>query len=178
MFNVYRSLLAALSFCSTTVLADLVTVQYVDLNKYVGDWYQIANIPQAFEGGKCACARQRLTPADSGTVRVYNSCNTKTPSGKLRDIEGLAYNDDPKTNSKFTVDFNLPWKGTYWIIGLDAQYRYAVVSDAKEGSLYILSKAPTMTVKLYKQAVAIAAHQGLDTSKLVITEHRGCSYPN
>lgn len=156
--------------------AELKTVPYVDVSKYLGTWYQIAHIPLFFEGGACACARQNLSADASGVVKVYNSCNTDNAAGALREIRGEAYNDDPKTNARFTVDFHLAYKGTYWIIGLDPQYRYAVVSDKDQYSLYILSKTPTLPAALYNEAVSIAAQQ-LDVSKLEMTDQRNCKYP-
>jgi apolipoprotein D and lipocalin family protein len=74
------------------------------------------------------------------------------------------------------VDFNLPHTGQCWIIGVDSQYRYAVVSDPSKQSLYVLSKTPTLEPALYAEAVATAALQ-LDTSKLILTEQMGCTYP-
>jgi apolipoprotein D and lipocalin family protein len=160
-----------------TAAAELKTVDYVDPVRYVGDWYQIAHIPLFFEfSGPCACAIQHLAPGPKGILKVHNTCNAGDPSGAIQEIKGEAYNDDPKTNSKFTVNFHQAFNGTYWIIGLDAHYRYAVVSDANQYSLYILSKTPTLAADLYKEAVALAAKQ-LDTSKLELTEQRGCRYP-
>ena len=170
--------LLCLTQTSIVAQAEIKTVPYVDLSRYVGDWYQISHIPMWFEGGNCSCARQRLTPSASGdSVDVFNSCNDGGPNGNLRTISGKAFVDDKQTNAKLTVDFNLPFKGTYWIIGLDAQYRYAVVTDEGGGSLYILSKTPRLSDALFKEALATAARQ-LDTSKLVLTEQKGCRYPN
>jgi apolipoprotein D and lipocalin family protein len=165
-----------LAVISVEAKAELKTVPFVDVNRYLGDWYQISHIPLFFEGGTCACARQRLTLGSKGVVNVYNSCNDQNAKGKLRDIQGEAYNDDPITNAKFTVDFHLAQKGTYWIIGLDPEYRFAVVSDKFQYSLYILSKTPTLSAKLYQEALRVAASQ-LDTSKLETTDQNGCQYP-
>lgn len=158
--------------------AELSTVAYVDVSKYLGDWYQIAHVPLQFEFGNCSCALQklRLSAKYPGAVDVSNSCNSGGPSGTLRTIHGEAYNDDPATNSKFTVDFHLPFKGSYWIIGLDSEYRFAVVSDKNESSLYILSKTPVLEGALYQQAIELAARQ-MDTSKLVLTDQKNCTYP-
>lgn len=166
-----------LAYVSVGAQAEIKTVPYVDLNRYVGDWYQISHIPMWFEGGNCSCARQRLTPSANGDfVEVFNSCNDGGPNGELRTISGKAYVDDRESNAKLTVDFNLPFTGTYWVIGLDAQYRYAVVTDQGGSSLYILSKTRKLADRLYQEAIATAARQ-LDTSKLVMTEQRGCRYP-
>lgn len=156
-------------------LEELKTVPYVDVSRYLGRWYQISRNPLPFEGD-CACAQQTLSANADGTVGVYNSCNDKTPDGVLREIRGFAVNDDAESNSKFTVDFFLPQKGKYWIIGLDSDYRYAVVSDPSRRSLYILSKTPFLAPDLFAKAVRTAEVQ-IDTSKLLSTEHYGCSYP-
>jgi apolipoprotein D and lipocalin family protein len=163
-------------FLALNSSAELKTVPFVDLGKYAGTLYQIAHIPLFFEGGNCSCARQVLSPGKDGTLDVFNSCNAGGPNGKLKTISGSATNDDPKSNAKFTVDFHLAFKGTYWIIALDKDYRYAVVSDKKQYSLYILSKTPSLSDDLYKEAMTLAAQQ-LDTSKVEKTEQVGCKYP-
>lgn len=155
---------------------ELKTVPFVDVSRYLGRWYQISRNSLPFEG-ECACAQQTLTANPDGTVGVYNSCNDKTPSGVLREIRGYAVNDDLTSNSKFTVDFFLPQKGKYWIIGLDSDYRYAVVSDPSRSSLYILSKTPFLEPELFNKAVEEASSQ-INTSNLRTTEQQGCTYPS
>jgi len=171
--------IVALTFVSVgvNVQAEPKTVTHVDVSRYLGDWYQISHVPLFFEGGRCACGRQRLTLGTKGVVNVFNSCNASTPQGKLRTISGTATNDDPVSNSKFTVDFGLIQKGTYWIVGLDPKYRFAVVTDRGSYSLYILAKTPTLSPSLYKQAVAFAQAQNLKVGDLEMTEQAGCTYP-
>ena len=168
-------MMASVALYSSNANAQLKTVPYVDPAKYLTTWYQIAHNPLIFEG-KCACARQVLSALPNGIVGVYNSCNDTTVTGEIREIRGTATNDDPASNARFTVDFNLPHKGQYWIIGLDPQYRYAVVSDPSMKSLYILSTTPMLAPELFDAAVKEAAAQ-VDTSKLVVTEQHGCTYP-
>lgn len=155
--------------------AQLQTVKYVDLAKYSGTWYQIARNPHPFEYG-CICARQILVPTADARISVYNSCNDRTIDGPYRTIQGFASVLDATSNAKLSVDFGLPQKGAYWIIGLDTQYRYAVVSDPSKRTLYILSKTTTLENSLYNEAVQNAAIQ-LDTSKLSMTLQQGCIFP-
>ncbi len=170
-------LLATLCFLlSATQAFAAETVSFVDLDQYAGRWYQIARNPLWFEPRDCTCTQQTLTAREDGVIDVFNSCTEGGPDGELRTIRGTATNDDPETNAKFTVDFNQPFKGSYWIIGLDEEYRWAVVTDRREYSLYILSKTPELDEELYNAAVAKAAEQ-LDTDKLLITSHEGCTYP-
>ena len=151
------------------------TVSYVDPAQYVGNWYQIARRPLSFENG-CVCSLQKLTAQADGSLYVYNTCNDQTPQGRIRSVEGTATNDDPTTNAKWTVDFGLGRKGGYWIVALDPQYRWAVVSDPWKFSLYVLSKTPELDPALYQAAVAEAATQ-FDTSVLRMTLQAGCTYP-
>lgn len=165
----------ALSFSAQKAEANLTTVSHVDLSRYAGTWFQMARNPHPFEAG-CVCARQILTPANDGRIEVFNTCNNQTVNGPIRSIRGYATNDDSRTNARFTVDFGLPRKGAYWIIGLDPQYRYAVVSEPSKESLYILSKTPELSPELYAEALAKAAEQ-LDTSRVTRTLQQGCTYP-
>lgn len=160
---------------SVSASAEMVTVPSVDLSRYAGTWYQISRNILPFETD-CLCARQILSGRADGTIGVYNSCNNLTVDGPLREISGFATNDDPASNSKFTVDFGFPRKGTYWIIGLDSDYRYAVVSEPTGTALYILSKTPSLDPALYQEALATAARQ-VRTDRLVTTLQNGCTYP-
>lgn len=151
------------------------TVEYVDLEKYAGNWYELGANPQFFTPRDCMCTRQVLTPREDGLIGVYNSCREGSPEGKINDIEGTARPLDT-TNAKLEVDFGLPFKGSYWVIALADDYSWAVVTDKRENSLYILSKTPTVEDGLYEDIVALAATK-TDTSKLRVTSQQGCSYP-
>lgn len=155
--------------------AAITTVPYVDLGRYAGTWYQVARKPVPFEAG-CVCSRQVLTPNLKGQIDVYNSCRHQVIDGPLREIRGYAVNNNTQTNAEFIVDFGLPKKGDYWIIGLDEEYRYAVVADPGETTLYILSKTPSLDAELYAEAVDKASRQ-TDASTLQITLQVGCTYP-
>jgi apolipoprotein D and lipocalin family protein len=162
---------------STIAHAGVNTVPYVDVSRYLGDWYQISHIPLWFEGpSDCGCARQRLSPTSQpGTIGVLNTC-TKT-DGSPDSISGYATDDDKSSNAKFTVSFEgVPFKGSYWIIGLDSNYRFAVVTNKGGDALYILSRSPVLPSTLYDEAVSIAAKQ-IDVTKLVKTKQLGCTYP-
>ncbi len=167
--------LSILSPLDTFANGELETVPYVEVSRYLGNWYQIARNPLPFENG-CVCSRQQLTLREDGKVGVYNSCNLGSAGGALSEIRGVAINDEPSSNAKFTVDFGLPNLGKYWVIGLDPEYRYAVVSEPSRRALYILSKTPELAPELYEAALGSAARQ-IDTSKLSPTSQQGCSYP-
>lgn len=163
-----------LGLFGSRAFGEIKTVDKVDLAKFAGTWYRISANQIIFEP-KCACARQVLTPTADGKVAAHNSCNEEFVSGKLTEVRGTAMPVDA-SGSKLAVDFGFPWKGDYWIIALDASYRYAVVTDRFGYSLYVMSRAPTLESELYDEAVLEASSQ-VNTKNLVMQTQRDCRYP-
>ncbi|QNF31671.1 lipocalin family protein [Adhaeribacter swui] len=147
----------------------LETVPTVDLNKYMGKWYEIAAFPLIFERGcHCTTAEYSLDPA--GFVKVVNSCNRNNPKGKKKVAEAKAFPVAGSNNSKLKVQFQWPFTGDYWIIGLDADYSYAVVGTPDRQNLWILSRSPFMAPTLYQNLVTLAQQKGFDTDHLRVTD--------
>ena len=152
------------------------TVDYVDLNKYLGAWYEIASFPQRFQKG-CYCTKAVYSLRSNGKVDVVNSCKKNGPSGKLKVAKGYANVTDKKSNSKLRVTFFWPFFGDYWIIGLDSiNYKWAVVSNPDRDTLWILSRTPVLEKNMLQQALATAVAQGLDLSKLEYGNIRDCDF--
>jgi len=148
--------------------AYLETVQSVDLNRYIGKWYEIASFPQSFQKG-CNCTTAEYSLTDDNYIRVINSCRKDSPDGKLKTANGKAFIVDGSNNSKLKVQFFWPFKGDYWIIDLDNDYNYAVVGHPSRKYLWILSRTPQMDDVLYDSIVKRAEAKGFDISKLQIT---------
>lgn len=173
------SLFSILAFVVSVGMANaesppLKTVDFVDPVQYVGNWYQVAGNPMPFEPERCDCPRQSLALTSEG-ISVWNTCSIGGAGGPLYSIRGVAKPLDT-TNSKLEVDFGLPRKGNYWVIGLDPDYRWAVVSDPSKFSLYILSKTPVLEESLKQAALQSAAEQ-MSLEKLRWNEHQNCTYP-
>ncbi len=155
--------------------ASVSTVSFVELSRYTGRWYQLAANPMPFDAD-CVCSQQTLTSLSNGQIGVYNSCNRGTANGPFSDIRGVATVVDKETNAKLSVDFGLPFKGSYWIIALDSDYNWAIVSDASARSLFILSRTPQVSAQELQDLIEHAARQ-TDVSKLKLTDQKGCVYP-
>lgn len=156
--------LMTFSACSSN--KPLQTVEKVDINKYMGKWYEIASFPQSFQKG-CSCTVAEYSLNDDGTVRVDNSCNVA--DGKKESI-GKAFVKDKKTNAKLTVQFFWPFKGKYWIIDLADDYSYAVVGHPNRKYLWILSRTPQMNEPLYHNILKRVSAKGFDTTMLQLTD--------
>ena len=126
----------------------LTTVPSVDLKRYAGTWYEIASYPQFFERG-CTNVKATYTPKD-GYIEVYNQ---SVKNGKPNDIKGKAFVVSNAESAKLKVQFFWPFKADYWIIDLANDYSWAVVSDPKRSTLWILSRSSKMNENIYNNLI-------------------------
>lgn len=158
---------AAAGWALATSHPPLETVLHVDLNRYIGRWYEIARYPNGFER---KCARDvtaEYSIKSNGDIRVVNSCITS--SGAVARSVGTAKVVDKSTNAKLKVTFFWPFYGNYWIIALGQGYHYAVVGEPSRKYLWILSRTPRIPDDLYLQITSELASKGYEASKLVRT---------
>ena len=146
-------------------MPELKTVEYVDVKRYMGTWFEIAKFPQRFEKGLVGItANYSLLP--DGKVRVLNSGFKKDFNGKLKTIKGKAWVADTATNAKLKVSFFWPFAGNYWILELGKDYEYAVVGEESRKYLWILSRTPQMDEAVYNELLKRMQDKGFDISKL------------
>jgi len=146
-------------------MSELETVEHVDIERYMGTWYEIAKFPQRFEDGLVGItATYSLLP--NGKVRVLNSGYVGDFNGKLRTAKGKAWVVDKKTNAKLKVSFFWPFAGDYWIIELGKNYEYAVISENSRKYLWILSRTPQMDESVYEGIVQRLKQNAFDVSKI------------
>ena len=150
--------------------APLTSVSTVDLKRYIGRWYEIARYPNRFQR-ECASdttAEYELKP--NGKVAVVNTC--RKSDGATKKASGTAKVVDA-SNARLKVTFFWPFYGDYWIIGLDLEYRWAVVGEPGRKYLWILSRTPNMPEADYQQALKQARAAGYDPHRLLKTPQSG-----
>jgi len=103
-----------------------------------------------------------------GSIAVKNTC---IKDGEISIADGKAKIVDETTNAKLSVQFQWPFKGKYWIIGLAHDYSYALVGHPNRKYLWILGRKPQMDSQTYNHLVLMAANKGFDVRKLIITTH-------
>jgi apolipoprotein D and lipocalin family protein len=149
-------------------LPPLPTVAHVDLSRYLGTWYEIANFPQSFQRG-CTATTATYTLRADGDIDVLNRCRKGAVDGEEKSALGRARVVDRATNAKLEVSFFRPFWGDYWIIDLSDDYSYAVVGHPGRDYLWILARTPTMTEATYQSIVTRLQAQGYEASRLVRT---------
>lgn len=129
-------------------LPPLETVSAVDVERYMGAWYEIAAFPQRFQKG-CTGTTANYTLRNDGEVDVVNRCFLDSLEGEEKVAEGRARVVDDLSNARLEVSFFRPFWGDYWIIELDEDYQYAVVGHPSREYLWILSRSPHMHQSVY-----------------------------
>lgn len=163
------SLVAPLALACQTASPPLDVVRDVDLDRYLGRWYEIASFPQRFQRG-CVATTATYSIRDDGKIRVVNECRDGSFDGELRRVEGVAWVADPTgSQAKLRVQFFWPFSGDYWIIELDPEYRYAVVGHPSRDYLWILARTRELDPDLLEALrIQIEAH-GYDLERLIRT---------
>jgi apolipoprotein D and lipocalin family protein len=153
--------------CKSVKVPALEVVKSVDLNRYIGVWYEIAHLPFKYQRGCSATTATYLLRAD-GRIDVLNRCMKGDKESKAK---GVAWIVDSSTNARLKVRFFWPFSGDYWIIDLGKNYEYAVVGVPNRKYLWILSRTPRMDQSLLEEIKGRAAQQGFDVSRLISTTH-------
>jgi apolipoprotein D and lipocalin family protein len=156
-------LLTTLVGCSSQPPLDV--VDRVELDRYMGKWYEIARYPTSFQEG-CVGSTAEYSLKEDGAVRVVNRCR-KADKAEFDEIEGTARVVDPATNAKLKVTFFWPFSGDYWIIDLGEDYEYSVVGEPRRKYLWILSRSPEMDEGTYTAILNRLPEKGYDPSRLI-----------
>ncbi len=125
-FSIFLSAIM-ISGCGSSNYPPLDVVDYVDVQKYLGKWYEIARLPNSFQEG-CFCTTAEYELIDEETIRVINRCREDGLNGDVDEASGKAFIVEGSNNAKLRVQFFWPFKGDYWILELDQDnYEYAMV---------------------------------------------------
>jgi len=149
-----------------------ITVQSVDLQKYVGLWYEIAKIPNRFQKQCIKNTTAFYKTNSDGSISVLNSCTDD--DGQIDKADGIAKIVDKTSNAKLEVSFvsifgiHLFW-GDYWIIGLDENYSFAIVGTPNRKYGWILNREPQMSKENLEKAFSILRNQGYDPNDFKMT---------
>ncbi|XVO22274.1 MAG: lipocalin family protein [Betaproteobacteria bacterium] len=161
----------------TQSLGELTTVEKVDLNRYIGKWHEIALFPNRFQAQCVGDTTANYALKPNGRIEVTNRC--RTSDGKTDVAVGeakLAVEDG--SNAKLKVRFApayLAWLpqvwGNYWVIELDPDYQFVVVSEPNREFLWILSRTPALGDATLSGIKTRLTARGFDIAKLQFKPH-------
>lgn len=145
-------------------LPPLKTVAHVDLDRYLGLWYEIGRYPNSFQES-CLDSTAIYTTRADGDIEVVNSCRDGR-DGRLRQAKGRAWVVGTG-NARLKVSFFWPFRGDYWIMDVGDEYEYAVVGTPNRKYLWILSRTPSLHPEVLARILQDVEKQGFDPDKLL-----------
>jgi apolipoprotein D and lipocalin family protein len=154
------------------------TVPAVDLQRYLGTWFEIARLPMRHEPEDYRDITATYSLQEDGKVRVANRATDG--KGEVQESIGEATPVADSHNSKLEVSFlpeGLRWipftKGDYWILRLDPDYRVALVGSPDRRFLWLLAREPRVDAGTREDYLATARAQGFDLGPLIDTPQDG-----
>ena len=151
----------ALAGCVSGPKVDNTPVAALNLNRYLGEWYEIARFDHSFERG-VEQAKANYTQNADGTIKVVNSGvkdgkpKTAIGKGKMTDTPGL-----------LRVSFFGPFYADYRVMLIDKDYTYALVGSSSADYLWLLSRSPELSETAKSELLAEAQRRGYDTDQLI-----------
>jgi apolipoprotein D and lipocalin family protein len=149
----------------TMKLPPVPTVPKVDLERYMGEWYVIANIPTSYEkGAHNALETYRLNP--DGTIGTTFTYRKGGFDGPLKVMKPKGWVRDTETNAAWWMQFFWPLKAEYLIAYLSPDYSQTIVARTKRDYVWIMARTPSISEADYSHLVEKVAQLGYDTAKL------------
>lgn len=160
----------ALSACAAKQ-PEMETVARVDIERFMGDWYVIANIPTFLEkGAHNAVEFYKLDP--DGTIATTFTYRKGGFDGKRKQYNPRGFIRDTESNALWGMRFVWPFKGDYRIVYLDDDYTQTVIGRQKRDFVWIMARTPEISEEDYERLVAFAGSIGYDVSKIQKVPHR------
>jgi len=165
IFRAILLLLSSILISGCQTLKPIHTVEYVDINRFMGDWYIIANIPTFIEKDAYnAIESYRLD--DDGTVAATFRFNKGSLDGPLKEYHPRGFITDKKSNAVWGMQFVWPFKAEYRIIFLSDDYSITVIGRSKRDYVWIMAREPAISDEEYDAILAFLREQGYDIKKL------------
>ncbi len=166
-FGIISLVVNALMACSTQVATtNTSTVKVLDLNRYLGTWYEIARFDHRFERGMDGC-KAHYSLQEDGLIKVVNSGYKNGDKAQYKEAVGKAKRPNSSEQGKLKVSFFWIFYGDYYVLELADDYRYALIGSSSDRYLWILSRTPKMNETDLNHLLQKAKERGYDTQKLI-----------
>jgi len=143
----------------------LATVDYVDLDRFMGDWYVIANIPTFLEKGAHNAVETYARNPD-GSIATTFVFRKGGFDGKRKEHNPVGFVTDTDSNAVWGMRFVWPIKADYRIVYLTDDYSQTVIARNKRDYVWIMARTPTIADEDYDKLTRMIEAMGYDISKL------------
>ena len=156
-------LLLVVGACKTA--EPMPVVDAVDLNRFMGDWYVIANIPTFIETDAYNPVETYRLNAD-GTVATTFAFNKGEFSGERKEYNPKGFVVEDTGNAVWGMQFVWPIKAEYRIVYLDPDYQFTIIGRSKRDYVWLMAREPNIDEIDYDRLLKIIAEEGYDLGKI------------
>jgi apolipoprotein D and lipocalin family protein len=153
-------------------------VPWLDLERFLGRWHGLAWLPLPFQRRCIGELTLEYATRDDGLVAVHSAC--RAGDGRTSEVHGVLRQREPlREPARLQLRFAPAWLdrlrfvwNEHWVIGLDQDYRWAVIGEPRRRYLWILAREPRMDYHLFEELKAIARRMGYDLAPLLVSRQR------
>ena len=158
--------------CANTQYPPLALAPRVDLERFMGDWYVIANIPTFLEKGAHNAVESYRLAAD-GTIETTFRYRADSFDGEAKTYTARGFVQDGSANAIWGMQFIWPFEADYRIAWLSPDYAQVVIGREKRDYVWIMARTPRIPEADYRRIVAFLAEQGYDVTRVQKVPQRG-----
>lgn len=167
-------LLAALALftgcASSQQRTSLETVDHVNLDRFMGQWYVVAHTPTTLDRNAFN-ATYTYSWREDGRIDAFYRFNKGAFDGKERTIEGVASVKNARTNAHWEMQIMWPFQADYRIIHLDSGYQTVIIGHPNRRHAWIMRREPRMERTDYADAILFLQREGFDVSRIRLMPH-------
>lgn len=157
--------------CQGIGRGELSTVDYVDIDRFMGDWYVIASIPTPFERDAFN-AIEHYALDDDGRVATTFSFNRGGFEGPRKKMNATGFIEDTATNAVWGMQFLWPFKADYRVVYLDESYSTTIIGRNQRDYVWIMARSPHMDDAVLERHLAWLAEQGYAVERVAKVPQR------
>ena len=158
-------LISFFSFIGCTSYPPIKSEEYVDIDRFMGDWYVIANIPTFIEKG-AHNAIETYENNNDGTIATTFTFNADSFDGDIKIYHPKGFVTDKKSNAIWEMQFIWPFKADYRILYVDKNYQHTIIARIQRDYVWIMSRTPVIGTDEYKNLIRIIKDSDYDISKI------------
>jgi apolipoprotein D and lipocalin family protein len=155
----------ALAGCAAVQRPPIHTVPHVDLPRFMGDWYVIANIPTFVEKDAYNAVESYRLDVD-GTIATTFTFRQGSFEGAPQRHTPRGFVVDRQSNAVWGMQFIWPFKSDFRIVYLDSDYTQTVIGREQRDYVWIMARQPTIPESDYQRIVELLAGEGYDTTQI------------
>ncbi len=167
--------LAVIAFGLASAAPPVQSVEHIDTSRWAGTWYEVARLPNSLQARCLGDATTTYLPLPDGSLRVVQRCRDVDNQWFVATARAVGVDGNP-SGPRLKLSYLPAWldwlpatQGDHWVVLLDDDYRYAVVSEPSRERLWILSRTPELDSATYDRILAHLRNARFPVDELIPT---------